>query len=850
MSATHLVHTKESVSDKDFNLELLGGKAFNLLKMASFKAVKVPPFFVIPTGLYRELIETGSTPTIQKMIAGLNKAKLGEIQKNTALIRRFFLDAPLPMKWQEEIVNNYRHLNHLQNPLVAVRSSATCEDLEGASFAGQQDTYLNVNGQKQLLNSVKKCLASLFTVRAVVYRNNQKIKHIKAALSIVVQEMINPKVSGVAFSVDPLSGFDGAVRIDASFGLGEAIVQGMVSPDTFLITKAQAVFLEKELGAKEKMVVYVKGGGTKTVDTPPGLSRSWAMSETTARGLAATVQAIEKYYGHLVDVEFAVDHNDNLWILQVRPETKWQGIREKNPNLIPFSRTKIANNVNEKPTMVGLGVSPGAGCGRAVFLDDGEPLSKVKQGDILLAKRTDPDMVPAMQVAAAVVTAVGGRTSHAAIVSRELGIPAVVGTEKLSELKALSGKMITVDGDGGFVYDRSLALVKDDRDIDTAKLPQTRTRVGLILAEPNQALRLSKLSLNEFEVGLLRAEFVLGRIAVHPQALDEFDKGILKKKSLQVYDQVRELLSSRGYRSGKLYFIEFLARGIALFAHAFPGRPVIYRTTDFKTNEYKNQLIGGDLYEPNEDNPMIGNRGTGRYLMGENLRYLGWEIEALDLARTKYQGANLELMLPFVRTLTEAKLALKFVKSKVKSKNIKTIAMSEIPANALLATEFIKLFDGFSIGSNDMTQLVLGTDRDNQALQKTYDEHDPAVVKAILATIFAGLKAGKKVGFCGQGVSDSVIIAGLVAIAGITSASVVPDRYQQTKELLAKLEKQKIKVKDLGHWLNKQFKARKNKTEKDKIYAELNWEEIVLSALNLGGISGYKEAQQLIDKHA
>lgn len=835
--------TKDLIRPRDLKLELLGGKAYNLFKMVTFTEVEVPPFFAIPTDLYRELM----TPEIKKVMVELKTSNLTMIQAKAAKIRQFFLEVELPMRWQKAIVAEYKKIGEGK---VAVRSSATSEDLVGASFAGQQDTYLNIFGEKQLLGAVKKCLASLFTVRAIVYRNNQKIQHEKAALCLVVQRMIDPLVSGVSFSVDPLSGFGEAVRIDASYGLGEAIVQGMVNPDTFLVTKKDGIMIEKELGAKEKMVVYVDLGGTKIINTPKEKLEQWCIDEKTVLKLAGIVGKIEKYYGHFVDVEFAVDKAKKLWILQVRPETKWQEVLKINPNLIPFSRTKINQRVTVKPILTGLGVSPGAGYGKAVFLGDGESLLKVKPGDILMAKRTDPDMVPAMQAAGAVVTASGGRTSHAAIVSRELGIPAVVGTDKLSLMKSLEGKKLTVDGDGGFVYDQEIALARDNKDIDTNKIPKTRTRVGLILAEPNQALRLSKLARNEFEVGLLRAEFVLGRMAVHPKALEEYDSGELKKRSKTVDEAVEKLLISRGFKNGKNYFVEFLARGMALFCHAFKGRSVIYRTTDYKTNEYKNQLIGGDLYEPDEDNPMLGNRGTGRYLMAGNLKYLGWEVEALDLCRTKFKGENLELMLPFVRTLTEAQTALKFIKSKVKSKNLKIIAMSEIPSNAFLATEFIKLFDGFSLGSNDMTQLVLGTDRDNQALQSTYDEHDPAVVMAILTTIFAGLKAGKKVGFCGQGVSDSVIIAGMVAISGITSVSVVPDRYLQTKQLLAELEKKKIQVKDLGKWLSQQFKNRPQKSEKDKIYAALNWEKIVLSSLQLGGISNYIEAQKLIDNHA
>ena len=449
-----------------------------------------------------------------------------------------------------------------------------------------------------MLQAVRQCLASLFTTRAIVYRNQQGIDHQKAALSIVVQEMVESKVSGVAFSVEPTSGFDRVVRIDTAYGLGEAIVQGMVSPDTFLVTK-DGIIVQKELGSKEKMIVYHRDKGTKLINTNVKLAHSWSIDEAMVRKIAKMTGEIEKYYGYLVDVELALDKNNRLWTLQVRPETKWQILREKSPGVIPFSRAKIDQNVTDKPVISGLGVSPGAASGKAVFLDDGDSLLKIKPGDILMAKRTDPDMVPAMQVSGGVVTAVGGRTSHAAIVSRELGIPAVVGIENLKLLKSMVGKILTIDGDSGLVFAKKLSLIKDSRDIDTRRLPKTRTRVGLILADVNQAFRFSQLA----------------------------------------------------------------------------------------ANEYKNQLIGGDLYEPDEDNPMLGNRGTGRYLMGTNLKYLGWELQALVLARTQFKAENLELMLPFVRTLAEA-----------------SIAMSEIPSNALIATEFIKLFDGFSIGSNDMTQ--------------------------------------------------------------------------------------------------------------------------------------------------
>jgi len=828
-------------------IESFGGKAFNLFKMAAFNKVAVPPFFVVSADLYRLLLKEDKA--LAQMVGRLNDGlKLPQVEELTEKIRGYFGKVTLPTAAEKEIITAYQNLDGIK-PLVAVRSSATTEDLAEASFAGQQDTYLNVSGDRQLLTSVKKCLASLFTTRAVMYRRRQKVSQKRAALSVVVQKMVKPVVSGVAFSVEPTTGFARVVRIEAAFGLGEGIVQGLVTPDTFLVTKS-GVMLARDMGAKEKQVVKAAGRGTKIVATSKKQARSWTLTDGQVLRLAETVKEIESYYGHFVDVEYAVDSKGKIWLLQVRPETKWQALADKNPSLIPLSQARLDAEVARKPTLTGLGVSPGAAAGRAVFLGEGESLLKVKPGNILLTKRTDPDMVPAMQVCGGVVTAVGGRTSHAAIVSRELTLPAVVGTENLGQLKRLDGQDLTIDGDTGLVYRGLLPLKKRSADIDTGNVPKTRTRVGLILADVNQAFKLSKLSENDFEVGLLRAEFILGRIGIHPKALDEFDQGKLARTAPKVSQAIKDKLVSSGFTSGKKYFVDGLASGMGAFAQAFFGRPVIYRTTDFKTNEYKAQLVGGELYEPDEDNPMLGNRGTGRYLQDENLKYLGWELEALDIARSKFEGDNLELMLPFVRTLFEAQEALKFIKAKAKTGKLKVIAMSEIPSNALIATEFIKVFDGFSLGSNDMTQLVLGTDRDNQKLAATYDEHDPAVVKAILATIFAGLKQGKKVGFCGQGVSDSVIIAGLVSIAGITSASVVPDRYLKTKELIASLEKQKIKVKDLGEWLAASFKRkyRASQSAKDALYVNVDWRGVVASALNLGGISSFAAAQKLIDK--
>lgn len=834
------------------DIEVLGGKAYNLFQMAAIKGIQVPPFFVVTADLYRQLLKPKKANKIKSQIKSLKAASLPQIEKKALNIRAFFKSSKFDDQTTQEILTAFKKLgNHTP---VAVRSSATCEDLPDASFAGQQDTYLNVRGEKELLQAVKNCLASLFTVRAIVYRNEQKINHQKAALSVVVQKMINSHVSGVCFSVEPTTGFPEVIRIDASYGLGEAIVQGLVTPDAFMVTKSGFI-LNKELGQKETQIIYAKKG-VKTLSVKPILSTKWCMTDEKVLKLAKKVKILENYYQHFVDVEFAIDTKGQIFIVQVRPETKWQLLKNKNPHLIPISKARIKSATKIKPFVIGLGVSPGAAVGDAVFIKKGEPLSKVKPGNILMARRTDPDLVPAMQISSGVVTASGGRTSHAAIVSRELGIPAVVGTQDIMALKKLSGQTVTIDGSKGMVYNQKLELAKQAQNIDVKKLPATKTRIGLILADVNQAFKLSKLAQNDFEVGLLRAEFMLGQIAIHPQALYEFDTKELKRKSSQVYKQVKTTLTQRGYKNGYQYFVDTLASGLGSFSLAFKDRPVIYRTTDFKTNEYKDQLIGGDFYEPDEENPMIGDRGVGRYIRPYNLRFLGWELDAIKKAQQQYQAKNIEVMLPFIRTLAEAKQATDYVNSKIDRSKIKLIAMAEIPSNAFIAPEFITMFDGFSIGSNDMTQLTLGVDRDNELLQPTYDEHDPAAVLTFLATIFTGLKHNKKVGFCGQGVSDSIIIAGLVSIAGISSASVVSDRYLQTKQLISKLEKQNIKLKNLGSWIQSQHKKRLKtinhttpyQKEKAQIYAELNWQAIVTRALYLSGFKNFQQVQKLIDK--
>jgi pyruvate,water dikinase len=907
----------------------------------------------------------------------------------------------------------------LENEPVAVRSSAAGEDSRKKAFAGLQDTYLNIVGEDSAAEAYHWDCASAYNLRSMTYRReaisdavalaedtgDEKIaKKAKkewaienTSLSVCIMRMINPIISGTAFSADTATGCRGTdrgdlVSLDASYGLGEAVVGGMVTPDKFYVFQRDdgSEVVVRYMGCKDKKFVYDEDlGGTKVVEVDEADVFRWSVSLAQAEEVAAGVRAISKAYGGMImDTEFCIDSFDRLWFVQARPETRWNEELEKHPHTIFLRRKEVdpAALPDAELVLEGNGASQGAGHGQLKFLRSALELNKVFKGDVLAADRTDPDMVPGMRIASAIVANVGGDTSHAAITSRELGIPAVIGIQRLEALRALDGQDVTVDGSRGSIYRGMLPLIDVGGEIDVSKLPETTTKVGLILADVGQALFLSRVrNVPDFEVGLLRAEFMLGNVAAHPQALEAYDQGkldelvqaklkeldgqltkamkeqlaaglismplnlrnyvgaitgltdemdeltekegakgtdevlaihrklreldkkldrhiewatdrletlktsvdleahvavvmglqdvldpapapdpeaqkardanrrrcetiadkvrdkeivqqtldrirklrteVAMKMGLQtemddvatLEERIRELLESRGYRSGKENYIQTLAQGLALFAMAFYGKDIIYRTTDFKSNEYRN-LLGGNLFEDFEDNPMMGYRGVSRNIHD-------WELEAFKLARGVFGGKNLHMMFPFVRSLEEARSMKRYLDQvhglRSGEDGLKVILMSEIPSNAILCKEFIKEVDGFSIGSNDMTQMVLATDRDNSRLAHIYDEEDPAVVWAILVTIFTGQKYGKKVGFCGQGVSNSVILRGLVCIAGIVSASVVPDTYQQTKIDMAEIEKQNIPVSKLGAWLKERHFERLKEVLQEHNYGHI-----------------------------
>lgn len=946
---------------------------------------------------------------------------IDQLRKRSLLVQTAILSVELPRDVQKAVRQAYTNICKeagRENVPVAVRSSAAGEDSRKKAFAGLQDTYLNIVGEEQAVEAYHWDCASAYNLRSMTYRREAILDAVDRAertgdnsiatrakkewsientsLSVCIMRMINPVISGTAFSADTATGCRGTdrkelVSVDASYGLGEAVVSGMVTPDKFYVFQrddGEEVVI-RYMGYKDKKIVYDEtGAGTIVQEVDSDLACRWSLSLAQAETVAKGVRAISAAYeGMIMDTEFCIDKWDRLWFVQARPETRWNEELTKHPHTIYMRRMEAdPKALNEAEVVVeGNGASRGAGQGTVRFLRSALELNKINKGDVLAAERTDPDMVPGMRIASAIMADAGGDTSHAAITSRELGIPAVIGIKRLEVLRALDGQEVTVDGSRGQVYRGLVPLQEVGGEMDTSELPATRTKVGLILADVGQALFLSRLRESpDFEVGLLRAEFMLGNIGVHPLALDAYDNGTLdsviqKKLSemerelakvvkdqlaagiisfdlplrkyvgivtglaeetrklteqtgakrtdevLAVHRQMRELehkwdehldmatkkmetlktstdleehvaiimgyqdeimllgndpeemqrkqeikdkirrraaeiendpfvqdlfqqikdlreevamkvglkrsmddlrelsgkiaenLRVKGYRSGKELYVQTLAQGLALFAMAFYGKDIIYRTTDYKTNEYRN-LLGGMLFEGHEDNPMLGYRGVARDVHD-------WEIDAFKQARGAFGGRNLHLMLPFVRTLEEGRSMRSYLANvhnlRSGEDGLKIILMSEIPSNAILAKEFIREFDGFSIGSNDMTQLVLGTDRDNSMLRHIYDEEDPAVIWAILVTIFTGQKYGKKVGFCGQGVSNSKILRGLVCIAGIVSASVVPDTYAQTKYDIAEVEKEDIPLKDLGDWLKKQHLNNLHKLLQENNYGHI-----------------------------
>ena len=715
---------------------------------------------------------------------GRNLAKVGKA------VRKMILDAEMPAPLSEAITRAYHemaeHSGHKVTS-VAVRSSATAEDLPEASFAGQLESFLNIRGNEALLLACKRCYASLFTDRAIVYRNNQGFDHMKVALSIGVQEMVRSDKagSGVMFSIDTETGFPRSVLISCAWGLGETVVQGMVEPDEYQVFKpllgspSSNPILEKTLGGKAQKMIYSRGGDATSMlkETSKKERSTFVLSDAEVLQLARWACAIEAHYGQPMDMEWAKDGGTNqLFIVQARPETV-QSRREAG-TLKTYRLKKKGRRL-----VTGLAVGDSISTGKVCRLDSPAQIAQFEDGAVLVTKITDPDWVPIMKKAAAIVTDHGGRTSHAAIVSRELGLTAIVGAGDATSVLS-NGMQVTVscaEGDDGHVYDGILDF--EVRAIDLDEIPKTHTKVMVNLGNPSAAFRWWRLPSDG--VGLARMEFIISNlIKIHPMALVNYQH--LKDK--QARSRITEL--TRAYEDKTQYFVETLARGMARIAAAHYPKPVIVRMSDFKTNEYA-ELIGGAAFEPKEENPMLGWRGASRYYSEDYRAGFALECQAVRLARDAIGLDNIIIMIPFCRTLGEADKVLSELAANglVRGQHgLEIYMMAEIPSNVLLAKQFGERFDGFSIGSNDLTQLLLGVDRDSGRLNALFDERDEAVTTAIAQLLATARKIGRHTGICGQAPSDHPEFARFLVEHGIDSISVSPDSFLAVKQVVSKAE--------------------------------------------------------------
>ncbi|GGS89190.1 phosphoenolpyruvate synthase [Streptomyces tanashiensis] len=768
----------------------VGGKNASLGEMTTrlgAAGIRVPPGFATTAEAYEELLAGhGLRHSVEEQIGRLHQGvPLDEVG---AAIRSFFLAQPLPPPLRDAILTAYERLaeeSGREVPEVAVRSSATAEDLPEASFAGQQETYLNVRGPEALLEACRRCYASLYTDRAIDYRERMGFDHLAVALSVGVQLMVRSDLAGagVAFTLDPESGFPEVIVVSAAWGLGETVVSGQVDPDEYTVFKPSLKdpslnpVIDARIGTKRLKTVYADTGLTRTVDTPDAERNQRVLDDAEIRELAAWAAAVEEHYGCPMDLEWAKDGlTGELWIVQARPETVQS--RRRSTTLRRCRLTVVPGEA----LVEGIAVGETIGQGTVVALDAPVDLDRFPKGGVLVTRVTDPDWEPVMKRASAIVTDHGGRTSHAAIVSRELGVPAVVGTGSGTRVLQ-EGRQVTVscaEGERGRVHDGLLAY--EEILTDLAELPATRTRVMLNLADPSAAFRWWRLPADG--VGLARLEFIVAhQVKVHPMAL-------LHPERLEPHDRHVIDLLTESYLDRGQYFVERLAHGIARIAASRWPAPVVVRTSDFKTNEYA-KLLGGRPFEPDEANPMIGWRGASRYYSDGYREGFALECRALRRVREGMGLTNVVVMIPFCRTLGEADrvLAVMAQEGLVRGENgLRVHVMAEIPANIILAQDFAERFDGFSIGSNDLTQLTLGVDRDSEALAHVFDERDPAVVRSIQTLAARAHEAGRPVGLCGQRPSDDPAFTAILVDAGLDSISVAPDSFAAVKRHVAAAE--------------------------------------------------------------
>lgn len=761
------------------DVSIVGGKNASLGEMynkLSTKGIKVPPGFATTAFAFEAFLEYNHLAArLENIITDLDRTLFSNLKETGASARKLIMDGDLPKNLKDEIVEAYNVLG--AETTVAVRSSATAEDLPQASFAGQHESYLNVKGADDLLMAIKKCYASLYTDRAIKYREDKGFVHSKVYLSVGVQKMVrsDKASSGVGFTLDPESGFRNVIHLSGVWGLGENLVQGTVTPDEYYVFKTSLRngkngIIQKKLGTKELTMVYgeTQGTGTINVETPVARRNEYILDDTEITKLANWALIIEDHYQKPMDIEWAKDGlSGEIFIIQARPETVHSLI---NPMLFSEYKLLYKSEVLCNGNAIGNKVATGI----ARVLQSPKEMDKLKKGEILITDVTSPDWDPLLQKCAAIVTNKGGRTSHASIVARELGVPAIVGCGNATEI-IRDGDEITIsccEGKTGYIYKGKIGYRIKETDFSNIKKPKV-TKPMLIVGDPDQAFKLSFYPNDG--VGLMRLEFIINHfIKVHPMALIHFDKltdDIARK-------QIEELTSS--YKDKKKYFVDKLSQGIATIAAAFYPKDVIVRLSDFKSNEYAN-LIGGKEFEPHEENPMIGFRGASRYYHPLYKEGFNLECQAIKNVRNDMGLSNIKLMVPFCRTIQEAHKVLDVMMAngldRNKDHSLQIFMMAEIPSNVLLADKFAELFDGFSIGSNDLTQLTLGVDRDSELVSEIFDEQDDAVKMMITLMIDKAKYCRVKVGLCGQAPSDIPQFAQFLVRKGIDSISFNPDAF-------------------------------------------------------------------------
>jgi pyruvate,water dikinase len=765
------------------DLDQVGGKNASLGEMIGGLAaagIRVPGGFATTADAFREFLSAnGLDKRIAQRLQGLDSADVTALAACGAEIRSWIARAPFPAALEKDIRSHFQELESQTSGDIsfAVRSSATAEDLPDASFAGQQETFLNISGIDNVLESIRHVFASLYNDRAISYRVHQGFAHGAVALSAAVQQMIRSDLgaSGVLFTLDTESGFRDVVFITSAYGLGEMVVQGAVNPDEFyvhkpMLEKGRPAIVRRALGSKLQKMVFGKAGAadksTRVVEVPESERHAFSLKDEEVLELARYAVAIERHYGRPMDIEWGKDGADGrIYVLQARPETVKSRKRVEE---------RYALKGSSRLLVTGRAIGHKIGSGTVRVVPDSSHMAKVKEGDILVTDMTDPNWEPVMKIAAAIVTNRGGRTCHAAIIARELGIPAVVGCGEATR-KLKDGQQVTVscaEGDTGNVYEGLIPYEVSSR--ERGEMPRIPVKISMNVGNPELAFEFAQLP--SAGVGLARLEFIINNeIGVHPRACLEF-AGLpptLKKK-------VEE--KSRGYASPKDFFREKMVEGVATIAAAFWPRQVIVRLSDFKSNEYR-KLLGGEQYEPEEENPMLGFRGASRYVAESFRECFELECAALKKVRDELGLTNVELMIPFVRTVSEARAVMKLLEENglQRGRNgLKVVMMCELPSNAILAEEFLEHFDGFSIGSNDLTQLTLGLDRDSGLVAEGFDERDPAVKVLLDMAIRACRKQGKYVGICGQGPSDHPDLARWLMEQGIESLSLNPDTVVST----------------------------------------------------------------------